>query len=108
MLFRSDTIRLRWTIPARETDAGEPAGFRIYRSRIPLSDIFCEDCPIPFELIDEVPVTRMDPDTGAMTYTDRLEKGNRYIYRILPYTEQGLIGPESNVIRFTHTQRPNR
>ncbi|MFW6332202.1 MAG: hypothetical protein ACOC23_02770 [Thermodesulfobacteriota bacterium] len=101
--IEGDTIRLRWTLPAWEPDQDELVGFRIYRSRIPLSEVFCEDCPITFDLIDEVPITREHRETGIMTYTDRLEKGNRYIYRILPTTEQGLIGPESNVIRFTHS-----
>ncbi len=101
--IEGDTIRLRWTLPAWEPDQDELVGFRIYRSRIPLSEVFCEDCPITFDLIDEVPITRENRETGIMTYTDRLEKGNRYIYRILPTTEQGLIGPESNVIRFTHS-----
>lgn len=98
-----DAIQLRWTIPEWESDKDDLAGFRIYRSRIPLSEVFCEDCPITFELIDEVPITRAHQEAGIMTYTDRLEKGNRYIYRILPVTELGLVGPESNVIRFTHS-----
>lgn len=101
--IEGDTIRLRWTIPAWQSDQDELAVFRIYRSQIPISEIFCEDCPIAFDLIDEVPISRANRETGIMTYTDRLEKGNRYIYRILPVTEQGRIGAQSNVIRFTHS-----
>lgn len=101
--IEGDTIQLSWTIPAWESDEDDLAGFRIYRSRISLSEVFCEDCPITFTLIDKVSITRANRQAEIMTYTDRLEKGNRYIYRILPVTELGLTGPESNVIRFTHS-----
>lgn len=100
--IEGEFLRLSWTIPVWESRKDQLAGFRIYRSRIPLSEAFCETCPIAFEPIHEVPITKADRKTGTMTYRDRLEKGNRYIYRLLPYTEMGIVGPESNVIRFTH------
>jgi hypothetical protein len=100
-----DSIKLSWTIPRTSDKGDSPAtGFLIYRSMQSVSEADCVNCPITFLKIGDVPVRgsaseRLEP---SVVFTQRIEPGYRYIYKIKAYDDDGVTGKDSNLIDFTY------
>jgi len=95
-----DTVILNWTIPENVKGI---AGYIVYRNRIALSEPECPTCPVLFERVIDVPVLEKEPDKmkdKVMSYSETVEKGFRYIYKVNPYMEGGRIGKDSNLFVF--------
>jgi len=100
------TVTLTWRIPRRD---GRPdpmvAGFFLYRAKIALAEADCVDCPVPFKRLADMAVSAAAPkeaDAPEMTYTETLEKGFRYIYKVAIYTTEKAVGPDSNLADLIH------
>ena len=103
---KDDQVKLTWTVPRKGMEtAVQVAGFYVSRSKIPLAQADCADCPVRFDRIADIPAKTPVPEKTAkpvMTYTDTLEKGYRYIYKVTVYTPAEVTGPDSNSVEFIH------
>ena len=97
------TIKLSWTIPKTTDKAKSPAtGFHIYRSKQSSIEADCLNCPINFLKIGDVLVRggvsgRPEP---SVVFSQTIEPGYRYIYKVKAYNDEGLTGQDSNLIKF--------
>jgi hypothetical protein len=91
-----DAVQLTWGIPAAGKDAGEAAGFAVYRSKTPLSEVGCRDCPLTFMQVTQVSVTPSDRQAGRMMFSEPLEKGYQYRYKLRAFDAFGAAGDDSN------------
>jgi predicted small lipoprotein YifL len=97
-LFENE-IELSWTAQAGR-GASVPDGFRIYRSKKPLVDPECPECPDVFEMVSELAVafSLWGWTERLINYHEILEKGHIYRYRIIAYTFSGLTSEWSNTV----------
>lgn len=100
-----NTIKLSWTIPQPDEKAQLPiSGFLIFRSQQSLIERECPNCPILFKTIGDVPVRGPGPgQTGgpSITFTETIEPGYRYIYKVNGYSADGIRSRDSNFAEFT-------
>ena len=103
--IRNNTIKLNWTIPRTSDKAKSPVmGFLIYGSKQTAIEADCPNCPIRFKEIGDIPVRSVDPDQGEpslMVFTQAIEPGYRYIYKVKSYDDDGVAGKDSNLVDFT-------
>ena len=100
-----DSVKLSWTIPkTNDKDKASATGFLIYRSKQSVSEADCVNCPITFIKIEDVPVrggVTVRPESSVV-FTQSIEPGYRYIYKIKAYGDDGVAGKDSNLIDFTY------
>lgn len=99
-----EVVRLRWSIPrGGGAFSDQLAGFHVYRSKVPLAEADCLDCPVPFERAVDVPMASALEAQGeryAFIYADPVVPGYRYIYKVRAHTATGAEGPASNLVEF--------
>ncbi len=100
-----DTLKMTWTIP-KEKGKVTPglSGFIVYRSKMPLSESDCKNCPVLFKRVADIPIEVKASERlekGSMTYYETLEKGYRYIYKVIGYTK-GVTSSDSNYVDFIY------
>ena len=99
------TIKLSWTIPKTSDKAKSPAtGFYIFRSKQSSIETDCPNCPIHFLKIGDVLVRggvtgKPEP---SVVFSQPIEPGYRYIYKVNAYDADGVAGQDSNLIDFTY------
>ena len=95
-------IELTWSIPAEESrHQDDLAGFKVYRSKVTQSEAECDECPLKFNLIGDVPILKNDEPT-PMKFNDELEAGYRYVYLVRGYGENQMISEDSNLVEFAY------
>jgi hypothetical protein len=104
--YRRDgvTLTLSWRLAADPEAATAVADIcRVYRAKTSLSDTSCPDCPLPFEMVAEVP-TGGDPAAGDATlgWTENLERGFGYTYKVISVTADGITGDPSDTVYATY------
>jgi predicted small lipoprotein YifL len=93
---------LTWTVPRKDKrHQDELAGFKVYRSKVTLSEADCESCPLKFNVVGDIPVLKKD-EPEQMQFSDALDVGYRYVYFLKGYSENQMISPESNYVEFVH------
>ena len=101
----NNTIKLSWTIPKSDDKAkSRPAGFLIYRSKLPPIDSDCPNCPKRFKQVGEVPVRDAGAgrlDQPSVVFAQTIEPGYFYIYKVRAYDVNGAVGKDSDQIEFT-------
>ncbi len=99
-------LTLTWTIPNVENNRqADLAGFMVYKSRKKLSDADCQTCPVFFERVADIPlnqVTSKDFEKKTMFYMDTIEEGYHYLYKVVVYSINGVMGTDSNIIEFVY------
>lgn len=100
-----NTLELSWSKPEPNEEARLPViGFLIYGSQRAMSEEACPNCPILFKIIGDVPVREAGTDqTGkpAIRFTEIIETGYRYIYKVHGYSKDGIRSKASNIVEFT-------
>ncbi len=95
-----NTIKLSWTIPQTTEKAKTPvAGFLIYRYQQSSHERECNNCPVIFKEVGDVPA-RGQPGVASLVYTQTIELGYRYIYKVKAYDNGGVGGKDSNFVQF--------
>ena len=89
-------LQLTWGIPAAGEKAGEAVGFAVYRSATPIGKADCRGCPLTFQQVARISVTPSDRQAGRMRFSEPLEKGYRYRYKLRAYDAFGAGGDDSN------------
>ena len=94
-------LKLTWAIPKEKGKIiSDLSGFIVYRSKIHLLDAGCEVCPVPFKRVADIPLEAKGSgyiQQGNSTYTETLEKGYRYIYKVIVY-RKGVKSSDSNYV----------
>jgi hypothetical protein len=100
-----DRVKLSWTVPAADNSgAAYPAAVKLFRSKQPAEESGCEKCPIRFSEIAELPVPASPTEKWGsipMGFTEVLERGYRYFYKVIVYGRDGIGGKDSNTIKFS-------
>jgi hypothetical protein len=79
--------------------------YKVFRSKLSAAESNCEKCPIRFEEIADVPVQMKRSEKSKPTrlrFTEVLEPGYRYIYKVIAYDKEGESSADSNIIKFDH------
>ena len=99
-------LKLTWILPQWEKGLwSDVKGFRVYRNRSPVSGSECKGCPVVFARIAEIPIDRSrwrHNKKFEMSYSEKLEKGFRYIYKVTIYSGDGQAGRDSNSVEFVY------
>jgi hypothetical protein len=99
-----DRVQLSWTIPAADDrSASYPDSAKLFRFKQSAEESKCEKCPIRFTEIADLPVQLKPPEKSRptpMSYTEVLERGYRYIYKVIIYNKEGIGGKDSNTVEF--------
>ena len=103
--LRDGDVVLTWSPPAATAEKDAPAvGFKVLRSRQTEEEAQCVTCPPPFREIGDVRASIPPPGETAprgLQYTDRIEPGYRYQYKVRSYSAVGKEGRDSNVVHVT-------
>ena len=95
-------LKLTWTIPeVKEKVKSDLGGFYVFRSKKLVSESDCKDCPVLFDRVSDISIEDNLENIGKdrrIFYTETLEKGYRYIYKVVVYTNNGVTGKDSNII----------
>jgi hypothetical protein len=98
------TVKLSWNIPQPDEKAQLPIdGFIIFRSQQSLIERECSNCPILFKTIGDVPVRVPGAGQGGgppLSFTQTIEPGYRYIYKVNGYSSDGIWSRDSNFAEF--------
>jgi hypothetical protein len=104
--LRNDIVELRWTVPgAASSSNSSPAAVKVFRSRLSAAEASCENCPIRYALSGDIPIHKKRSEKSKptrMSYTEFVESGYRYIYKVNVFDEYGLGGRDSNIVKFDH------
>ena len=98
------TIKLSWTIPQTSDKAKSPvSGFHIFRSKQSSIEADCPNCPVQFLKIGDVLVRGRvsGKPERSVVFSQTIEPGYRYIYKVTAYNDDGVAGQDSNLIDFT-------
>ena len=100
-----NTVNLTWTVPQPDETARLPVtGFLIFRSLRPLLEADCPNCPMLFKIIGDVPARGPgagQPEAPPISFTETIEPGYRYRYRVNGTSADGLRSGNSNFVGFT-------
>ena len=103
----NDIVRLSWTVPGKDEKrtAAPPATVKVFRSRLSAEEADCENCPMRFALSGNIPIRKKwakKSEPVPMSYTEFVETGYRYIYKVIVFDEYGIGGNDSNMVKFDH------
>jgi hypothetical protein len=103
----NDIVELNWTVPgkAESRNAAPPATVKVFRSRMSAEDASCENCPIRFAVSGDIPIHKQRSEKFEpirMSYTEFVETGYHYVYKVAVFDENGIGGKDSNIVRFDH------
>ena len=93
-----EEIVLTWR-PQSDKEAGEVAGYMVYSPADPADAKDCQGCPVLFKRVAQIPMASSDDDTPQMTHRELQMPGIDYRFKVVPYDEQGRMGPDSNIVR---------
>jgi len=98
-------LTLTWTIPKeKEKEKSAFSGFIVYRSKRPISDSDCKNCPKLFQKVSDIPADiRIDGpgyENNNIEYCEEIERGFVYTYKVVLYTKSGAQSRDSNNINF--------
>ncbi len=103
-----NNLKLTWTIPEvkRKVKSGL-GGFYVFRSKKSVLEPDCKNCPKIFKRAADIfPEDMGNSGKDSIKYAVALEKGYRYIYKVVIYTNNGVTGKDSNIVDFTLTSEP--
>ena len=106
-VVHNNIVQLSWTVPGKEESrsAAPPAAVKVFRSRMSAEDASCENCPIRFAVSADIPVYKQRSDKSKpirMSYSEFVETGYHYVYKVTVFDENGIGGKDSNIVRFDH------
>ena len=100
--IKDSQVELFWTVPKKERRLqSDLAGFKIYRSKITLSEADCENCPLKFNVVRDIAI--LNKKAGdQIKFSDVLDSGYSYTYLVRSYSDNGMVSGDSNVVKFVY------
>ena len=99
-------VELSWTVEGADDRAtSAPVGYKVFRSKLSAAESNCEKCPIRFTEFADVPIQMKSSEKSKPTrlrFTETLEPGYRYIYKVIAYDRDGESSQDSNTVEFDH------
>jgi hypothetical protein len=99
-----NTIKLSWSVPQTTAKAKRAAaGFLVYRYQQPAHERECPNCPVIFKRIGDVPARsagRGQSGLAPLVFSQTIEPGYRYIYKVKAYDDEGVGSRDSNFVEF--------
>jgi predicted small lipoprotein YifL len=94
-----EQIALSWSIPdSLKVDEYHPWSAVIYRASRSLQETPCENCPLMFAKVAELPILQSDLENRKMTYEDGAKAGYRYWYKIVLVSDDGFSTEDSEAV----------
>ena len=97
-------VELTWTVVGTVgRSASSPAAVKVFRSRMSAVEAGCENCPVRYTVSGDIPIQKKRSEKSApirMSYTESVEPGYRYIFKVIVYDEEGRGSQDSNIVRF--------
>jgi len=100
--LKDSVLNLTWTIPGTEDEKAVLKSFRVYRLKKSLAENECKKCPVLYESSGKIIIKDEDLEKGRISYTEILEKGHDYTYKVVGYTKKETAGNDSNTINFIY------
>ena len=104
--IRDNWVELSWTDPATaEGTSSKPASVTVLRAVRSDNEIKCENCPVRFEAVAEIPIHQKPlkkADLRTLHYSEKIDPGYRYIYKVIVFDEYGVGSKNSNVVQFDY------
>ena len=104
--IHDDIVELSWSVPAAGGDkAAPPAAVKVFRSRLTAAEAGCENCPVRYSVAADIPILQKRSEKSKpikSSYTEFVESGYRYIYKVNVFYKYGISGKDSNIIKFDH------
>ena len=104
--LKNDVVELSWTLPSTAGgNIAKPATIKVLRASQTGQEIGCEECPLRFEIVAEIPVHAKASDKSGprrLQYSEIIDSGYRYIYKVILFDEYGYSGKASNSVKFDH------
>jgi hypothetical protein len=101
----NEMLQLNWTVPTADAhSASHPAAFKVLRSKMSVKDANCENCPLRFDEIGDVAIRPSESEGQSaekIGFTETLEPGYRYTYKVIVYDKEGMTSPDSNEVKFS-------
>ena len=94
-------IVLEWSIPSKK-DSAVVELFCVFRSKAE-TDEHCPGCPLKFKKIADINVGSdlwQGRTKEKVSYSEELETGSRYSYKVVGYTWDNVASADSNLIEF--------
>jgi hypothetical protein len=102
----NQSVVISWTVQgADDRSASSPAGYKVFRAKLSVEESNCDKCPIQFAEIGDIPIQMKrseKPESTRIRFTEVLEPGYRYIYKVIAYDEDGTGSKDSNTVQFEH------
>ncbi len=92
--IEADMIMISWDKPNSRNES-ILTGYIIHRSITRIDEESCDGCPVLFKRIAELGV-------GSNSYGELLEKGKKYIYKVVSVSKYGSISPDSEFVKFEY------
>lgn len=91
-----DMFVLTWTIPGKMEDKSAAIkSFIVHRGKQKIQDGDCRNCPVNFKPVAEVSAeTKLAAE--KMKYAERLEKGFKYVFKVIASSNSGRESIDSN------------
>lgn len=97
-----ENILLEWTTAGFKRKGDMAAqGFYVYRADEPADTESCEGCPIFFRRVGLVKIYQKLPPEEVLSFREPKRSGVRYIFKVVAFNDQGLLGEDSNLVRLT-------
>ena len=94
------SLELSWSVPEKDSSRQpDLIGFKVYVSKVPLSETDCENCPLKFKTVADVSI-RKKAEQKQLIYSETLDTGYQYVYMVRGYSDDGLFSEDSNYINF--------
>ncbi len=92
--IEADIIKVSWDKPNSKNES-ILTGYTVHRSITGIDEESCDGCPVLFKRIAEL-------GADSNSYGELLEKGNKYIYKVVAVSKYGTISPDSEFIKFDY------
>jgi predicted small lipoprotein YifL len=103
---REGRVELTWTVAdTADRDDSAPVVVKIFRARVAGEEVDCENCSVRYTAAGEIPIPKKRSERSEpirMRYTEFVEPGYRYFFKVIAYDEYGIGSNDSNVVQFDH------
>lgn len=101
--LKQETVRLTWH---HSPDNAGAAGYIILRAQSDLSRPECPECPLVYQKIDTIPMSRsFCKKRHIMEFYHDVADGFRYTFNVRPYASSGDQGPDSNPVVIVYERK---